>query len=348
MKTLYVCLLTFGLVAQAAIAQEPVSFKGKTVNAIISSSAGGGTDAYGRLASIFFEKYLPGSPTVVPRNVPGADGMAAMNFIVQQVAPDGNTFVAASNATADPMNYRRSTSQFNPIDFAVIGGASRSGGVLLINVASEKRLYDKQLPPIIMGSLGGVPRSGMQMTAWGIEYLGWNAKWVVGYRGTNELMLALERGEIDMTATGHVSGIKKLIATGKFKILTQAGTPKDGVVIADPDYGDSPLFAKLMEGKITDPLAAKAFEYWTNVALSDKWLALPPNTPKAMVDTYREAYAKMIKDPEFIARGKQINDDFSSEDPAQVESIIRKLGSLPPEAVGYMTAIMEKQGVKLQ
>jgi tripartite-type tricarboxylate transporter receptor subunit TctC len=347
-KTFYVGLLTFFVVTQTAIAEESVSFKGKTINAIVSSSAGGGTDAYGRLAAAFFEKYLPGSPTVVPRNVPGADGMSAMNFMVQQVAPDGYTFVAASNSTVDPLNYRRPQSQFDPVNFAVIGGAGRSGEVLLINAASEKRLYDKSAAPVVMGSLGGIPRSGMQMTAWGIEYLGWNAKWVVGYRGTTELMLALERGEIDMTSTGHHASINKLIATGKFRILTQAGTLKDGVVAPDPDYGDSPLFGKLMDGKIKDPLAAKAFEYWANVALSDKWLALPPKTPRAMVDAYRDAYAKMAKDPDFISRSKTISDDFVAESAPEVEAIIRKLGSLPQEAVEYMATILQKQGVKPQ
>ena len=62
-----------------------------------------------------------------------------------------------------------------------------------------------------MGALGGVPRSGMQTTAWGIDYLGWNAKWVLGYRGTNDLMVALERGEIDMTSTGNLFQIQKFL-----------------------------------------------------------------------------------------------------------------------------------------
>jgi tripartite-type tricarboxylate transporter receptor subunit TctC len=348
MKRLCVYLLVLGLNGSSAFAQATVSFQGKTVTAIISSSAGGGTDAFGRLAAAFLEKYLPASPTVVARNVPGADGMSAMNFMVKQVTPDGYTFVVASNSTADPLNYRRPQSQFNPVDFAVIGGAGRSGEVLLINAEALKRLHDKNAAPVVMGSLGGIPRSGMQMTAWGIEYLGWNATWVVGYRGTNELTLALERGEIDMTSTGHHAFIKKLVETGKFKILTQAGTLKDGVVQPDPDYGDSPLFGKLMEGKIKDPLAAKAFEYWANVALSDKWLALPPKTPKAMVDAYRSAYDKMAKDSDFISRSKTISDDFVAESAADVEAIIHKLGSLPQEAVEYMATILQKQGVKSQ
>lgn len=82
MKGLGICLLSFMLTGPAAVALPPFSFQGKTVTLIISSEAGGGTDAYGRMVAPFFEKYLPGSPSVVPRNVPGADGMSAMNFMI--------------------------------------------------------------------------------------------------------------------------------------------------------------------------------------------------------------------------------------------------------------------------
>src|SRR4051812_45098329 len=205
MRRLTLCLLAGLLAAPAALAQGTgTPSLSKTVSLVISSAAGGGTDAYGRLAGVFLEKYLPGSPTVVPRNVPGADGITAMNYMVQQVAPDGGTIVAAANTMADPLNFRKPQSLFNPADFVVIGGGGRGGEVLMIKTEAKKRLHDKTQPPVVMGSLGGIPRSGMQMTAWGIDVLGWNAKWVVGYRGTNELTLALERGEIDMTSTANL------------------------------------------------------------------------------------------------------------------------------------------------
>src|SRR5204862_3211093 len=129
---------------------------------------------------------------------------------------------------------------------------------LMINKAAKKRLYDKNAVPVVMGSLRGIPRSGMQMTAWGIEMLGWNAKWVLGYRGTNELTLALERGEIDMTSTGNLFLIQRLLETGKFKILAQSGMLRNGEVVARPDFGDSPIMAQLLGAKLDDPLAAKA------------------------------------------------------------------------------------------
>jgi tripartite-type tricarboxylate transporter receptor subunit TctC len=349
MKSIGVCcLLACTLGGTAAVAQDGASFQGKTVTMIIGSAPGGGTDAFGRLTAPFLTTHLPGAPSIVPRNIPGADGITAMNYMVQQAAPDGYTIIAVPNTVVDPLNYRKPQSHFDPSDFAVFGGAGRGGEVLLINKDSEKRLYDKQAAPIVMGSLGGIPRSGMQMTAWGVELLGWNAKWVIGYRGTNELMLALERGEIDMTATGNLFLIQKLIETGRFKILVQSGALKNGAIISRPDFGDAPILAKTLEGKLNDPLASQAFEYWSSIAVTDKWLALPPKSPKAILDVYRDTYSKIIQDPEFIDRSKKISDDFVPMLSGDVETLIKKLASLSPQAIDYMTVILRKQGLQTQ
>jgi tripartite-type tricarboxylate transporter receptor subunit TctC len=346
MKTGNLCCLLALLLASPAVHAQGSSIP-KQVTLIISSAAGGGTDAYGRLTSKFLEKYLPGSPTVVVKNIPGAEGVTALNYMTQQVAADGGTVVATANTTADPLNFRKPQSQYNPADFVVVGGAGRGGEVLMIKKDAKARLYDKSAAPAVMGSLGGIPRSGMQMTAWGIEALGWNAKWVIGYRGTNELTLALERGEIDMTSTANLFLIQRLIATGNFEILCQSGTLKDGALVGRPEFGDAPVFTKLIEGKIKDPLSAKAFEYWSTIAVTDKWLALPPKTPRAITDAYREAYAKSTADPEFTENGKKISDDFVPFTATDVEILIKRLGSLPPEATEYMTTILRKQGLQV-
>ncbi len=348
MKRLGIFLLAFLLGAPAAMAQDAASFQGKTVNMIISSEPGGGTDAFARLVAQFLSNYLSGTPTVVVRNLPGAGGITAMNYMVQQAPADGYTFVTAGNTMADPLSYRKPQSQFDPAEFLPIGGVGRGGEVLLISKEAEKRLYDKKLSPVIMGSLGGIPRSGMQMTAWGIEYLGWNAKWVIGYRGTNELMLALEREEIEMTATGNIFLIKKLVDTGKFKILAQSGALRNGKLIGRPDFGEAPVFAKLMEGKIKEPLALQAFEYWSSIAVTDKWMALPPKTPKAMVDAHRAAYTKLMDDRDFLEKGKKLSEGFEPMTAGDVEVLVRKLAGLPTEATDYMTVILRKQGLDVQ
>ena len=348
MKRLRLLLLA-GLIGHwPAVAQENISLQGKTVTMIIGYAPGGGTDAFGRLTAGYLASHLPGAPTVVVRNVPGANGMTAMNYLVQQVAPDGYTITTASGTTADPMNYRKPQSHFDPTAFAVIGGAGRGGVMLLINKDAEKRLYDKQARPVVMGALSGVLRSGMQMTAWGIEHLGWNAKWVIGYRGTSELMLALERGEVEMTSTANLAHIQKFLDTGRFKLVSQTGAHKNGSLVSRPEFVDAPIFAKMLGGRINDPLVAKAFDYWMSNTAMDKWLALPPHPPRAMVDAYRAAYARMIQDPEFIERGKKISEDFVPLLHGDVEALLNTLGGTPPAAIDYIGALLRKQGLEVE
>ena len=347
MTKLHVWLLA-ALLPGIAAAQTAVSFTGKTLTMIVGFPPGGGTDTYGRLAANFFAASLPGSPTVIVRNMPGAEGITAMNYMVDQAVPDGYTILTAASTTADPMNYRKPQSHFDPQTFNVIGGVGRGGSTLLINKDAESRLHDKQARPVIMGVPGGVIRSGMQMTAWGIQFLGWNAKWVPGYAGTSEVALALERGEIDMTGTANLFLIQKLLDSGRFKILAQTGTLKNGAFVSRPDFGNAPMFATMLDGKINDPLASKAFAFWASIATMDKWLALPPKSPKPMLSAYRDAYDKMITDPEFIERGKTTSDEFLPMRHGEVESLIHTLGTTPPEALEYVNAMLKKQGLATQ
>jgi tripartite-type tricarboxylate transporter receptor subunit TctC len=343
--------LVFGLLLAAlaplqAVAEE-VSFQGKSVTMIIGYAAGGGTDVAGRVIASFLDKHLPGSPTIVVRNMPGADGITATNYFVQQVVPDGNTIIMASSTTADPLNYRKPQAHFDPTTFGIIGGIGRGGTMLLVNKEAEKRLHDKSERPVVMGTIGGVPRSGMQMTAWGIDRLGWNARWVVGYRGTSDLMLAMERGEIDMTATANLFFMKKLVDTGKFKILAQSGMPENGVFVPRPDLGDAPVIASLLKGRIDDPLVHKAFDFWSSIVSIDKWLALPPKSPPAMLAVYRKAFEEAMKDPAFLERGQKMSEDFVPMTSAEVTRLVATLGGTPKEATDYIAHMLRGQGLQV-
>jgi tripartite-type tricarboxylate transporter receptor subunit TctC len=329
-----------------ALAQEPVSFQGKQVTMIIGSAPGGGTDLSGRLIANFIADYLPGKPNLIVRNVPGAQGLTSMNYFAKQVAPDGLTLTMGSTTQADPLFYRKPASQFDPTKFHMIGGAGRGGTVLMIRKDAEPRLYDKKQAPVIMGSLGGVPRSGMQTTAWGIAFLDWNAKWVLGYPGTNELLLALDRGEIDMTATGNLFHIRKLLATGKFKILAQTGTLQEGKLTSRAEFEGTPFVADLMKDKIKDPLAREGFQSWASITAIDKWVALPPGTPESFVKAYREAYAQAGKDPEFAEHGKKISEDFDHMGAEDVTFLIQSLGKTSPEAIAFIADMLKRQGLE--
>ncbi len=335
------------LCLSAASADQMVSFKDKTITMIVGSSAGGGTDSSARIIAPLLAGHLPGKPTVIVRNIPGAQGITAMNYFVRQVAPDGLTVTMGSSTIADPLLYRRPQSQFDPATFRTIGGVGRGGTTLVIRKDAEERLHGKGAP-VTMGALGGVPRSGMLMTAWGIEFLGWNARWVLGYRGTNELMLALERGEIDMTSTANLFQIQKLLDSGKVKFLSQSGTWQKGKFSARPEFDGAPIFSAMMLGKINNPIARQAFDYWAGMTSIDKWIALPPKTPHPLVQTYRDAYSTAFANPGSAQLGKEISEDFEPVAYDDVDFLIEKLGSTQPEAIAYISAMLRRQGIDVE
>ena len=329
-------------------AEEPISFKGKTVSMIIGFPPGGGTDASGRLIANYLSKYLPGGPSVVTHNMPGVDGVTALNYLVQQTKPDGLTVTMGASTQADPLNYRKANAAYDPSTFGIIGGIGRGGTILLISTEAKKRLYDKSANPAVIGSVEAIPRSGGQMGAWGIAFLGWNAKWVVGYRGTSDLMLALQRHEVDVTSTANTFQIEKLTHDGGFEILVQSGALVGGKVRGRPDFGDAPVFPELMEGKISDPLGQAAFKYWQSISSIDKWVALAPNTPPEILSVYCEAFKKVGADPQFVADGKRLSEDFTPMAQEDVETLINTLASTPPEAMLYISKMLQKQGLRVE
>ncbi|MGE5538474.1 MAG: hypothetical protein ACM30I_07635 [Gemmatimonas sp.] len=332
------------LVASTAVAEE-VSFRDKTITMLIGSAAGGGTDATGRLLAPFFTKHLPGNPQIVVRNMPGASGTTALNFAIAQTKPDGLTVIVGSSSNVDPLNYRTPQAHYKPTDFTYIGGAGRGGTMLVIRSEAQKRLHDKSTPPVVMGSIGGIPRSGMQVTAWGIEFLGWNARWVVGYRGTNDLAIALERGEIEMTSTANMFQLDKFDGGKAFKVIYQSGAFENGKRVPRPEFPDVPLFSDAIKGKIQDPLAQQAFDYWFNINAMDKWVAVLKGTPQPIVDVYRKAMIASSKDPEFDAMSNKISEDLTLLSHDDTEHLIGALAETPDEALTYMTDLLKKQGL---
>jgi hypothetical protein len=256
--------------------------------------------------------------------------------------------MVGSSTNVDPLNYRKPQAQFDPVTFRYIGGVGRGGTMMLIRRDAEPRLTDKSKDPVIMGSVGGVPRSGMQLTAWGIKFLGWNARWVVGYRGTNDLAIALERGEIEMTSTGNMFQIRQFVEGNKARVLFQSGTFENGQLVARPEFADAPIFSNYMKGKIADPVAQKAFDYWFNSNAMDKWVAVVRETPQAVVDAYRKAFEGIRNDPDFGDTGKKISEDFTLLSYTDTEYLVKALGDTPTPALNYMADVLRSQGLHVE
>jgi hypothetical protein len=226
-----------------------------------------------------------------------------------------------------------------------IGGLGRTGTVVVIRKEALPRLLDKSAAPVAMGALSAI-RSGMQMTLWGTEYLGWNVRWVTGYPGNNALLLALQRKEIDMTSLATVAEIETLMKTGEVTTVTQSGALIDGKQVPQPAYGDAPLLGDLLAGKLIDPAAREAFTYWANTTQVGQWLALPPNTPAPIVEAYRAAFRSAMRNPEFVEKLKRINADIIEMSAADTAALVGQLAGTSDAAIAYMQGLQRKQGIR--
>jgi hypothetical protein len=337
--------IAFTLCTFAAQAQDMAN---KTISIIVGYAAGGGTDAMARTVASLYPRYLPGAPNIVVRNIPGADGVIAANYFAQQVKPDGLTLIMGSSTTADPQYYRKAQANFDPSRFEFVGGVGMGGSAMLIDREAQKRLMDRGSKPVVIGVTGGVPRSGMQAAAWGIEYLGWNAKWVLGYRGTNELLYALERGEVSMTSTGNMYHLQRLLAGGSFKLLTQTGSFSNGVFVGRSDFKDAQLMTDLVRDRIKDKIALDAFTYWSTLTAVDKWLALPPQTPTDIRNVYRAGFEALVKDVEFGERSRNVSDAFEPMSADDIEKLVTTLHRTSPEAIDYIASMLRHQGLRVE
>lgn len=333
------------LIASPAAAQEAPSFAGKTVTMTIGFGAGGSVDLYGRTLGQYLMQHLPGHPSLVVVNQLGAGGVVALNGWIARAEANGLAVTLVAESQADPDALARTQAKYDPKTLKYVGGETAYSQGLFVNKDAVARLSDKSAKPVIMGLVGSTLRSGNYGVLWGVKYLSWNVKWVRGYPSTAELRQALERGEIDMSTFGASRDIKGLIDSGNYKIAIQGGTVKDGRRVPRAAFGDAPILADLVKGKITDPAAQKALDYTENVAQVGIWLALPPKTPDNIVATYVKAFNDTLADPQYRADFAKIDPDSPVASKADIETLVGKLATVSPETLQYVQAEVKRQDV---
>jgi hypothetical protein len=333
------------LVTSPTEAQEAPSFAGKTITMTIGFGAGGSVDLYGRTLGQYLVQHLPGHPSLLVINQLGAGGVVALNSWVAKAEPNGLAITIGAESQTDPDALFRTQAKYDTTSFNYVGGLSAYSQGLYVGKDAVARLYDKSQKPVLMGLVGSTLRSGNYGVFWGASVLGWNIKWVRGYPSTSELRQALERGEIEMSTFGSSRDIKSLGDTGNFKVVSQGGTVKDGKRVPRAAFGDAPILADLVKGKITDPLAQKAFDYSENVSQVGMWLALPPKTPKPIVDVYVKAFNETLEDPQYEADFAKIDPDSLVASKTDIEALIGKLAKVSPQTVEYIQDEMKRLDV---
>lgn len=315
-------LAGLGLFPVSASAQ--VSFQGKTINIIVNSAAGGGTDTIARLVGGALAKNLPGEPSVIFRNLPGGGGIQANNYFYSQVPPDGMTLLSGSRTQISPSKLNGSAVKYNPAEYRFVGGTERLGTIILVRKQEQGRIANPAAKPLVYGDVDG-ERSGLIALMWAKEYLNWNVRFILGYSGTPAIALAARSGEIDMLSDSSVAHVMPLIADGMVPVLQFGARDENDRRVARAVFPEVPIFDELIQPKLSGK-ALKAYQSWRDDQLVDKWLALPPKTPEDIVETYRAAYLKAAADPRIVDLNKKAyGEDLPSYSGSAIDEIVKNL-----------------------
>jgi tripartite-type tricarboxylate transporter receptor subunit TctC len=335
-------LLLAGLLPRAEAA---VSFEGKTVRFIVGSPSGGGTDLTARLLQRALSKYVPGNPTIIVQNMPGASGVVATNYFAMQAPADGLTLLVGSTSEVTPDVVRKNpVVHYDPLTFQYIGGFATTGVVVVANKKSMEHMKATG-EPINVAQVGSA-RTGAQIALWGAEYLGWKIRWISGYAGSSQLTLAMLKGESDLTDTAGMTQLKSLLADNRFAAVAQMGQlTKQGTVQRRGAFPEVPLFSELVGPKLSGK-AVTAFRNWQRTNELGKYFALPPKTPPEIVQAWRHSFAGMEEDPDFKeAASAQLDPDYNLLSHQETLKIVQDMAAIPEEDLAYLIHLREKYGL---
>jgi len=334
-----------GFAFAASAAAQDVSFAGKKIDMIIGSAPGGGTDLSSRLIGEFLGKYLPGRPVIIYRNIPGAQGIKALNFFATQVKADGLSFAGGSQGHFDQAGRSLQGIDYDPLTFKYIGGINRGGTVFVVRKEAVERLGKPAERPVIVPAVVGAS-TGPQMALWGKEYLHWNVKFVVGYKGTAEMIMAAMSGEADCMASSSSSQLKPLLDDPRFVAYTQLGDLNEqGKFVPKTDFKDTKVFADMIMPALSKG-EAEILLAWLQTQYIDKWFALPAGTPEPVVQAYKLAFAQAVQDPEFIKAAKvQFGEDFATTTAENMTALVDGMVKNSERVDKHLKFLREKNGL---
>jgi tripartite-type tricarboxylate transporter receptor subunit TctC len=323
--------LPAGLVLAASLAMPACSedvaefYKGRNVSLVIGYSVGGGYDAYGRLVARYLGKHIPGEPSVVPQNMTGAGSLRAANFLYTAAAKDGSVIGTFSRSlTIAPLLEKL---DFDSRKFTWLGSVSDDTSLCVTRAESQVKTWDDLLTkPSTFGGLG----AGSDPDIFALMYknvFGAKIKLVSGYPGTNDVVLAMERAEVDGLCGLSWSTIKtrhaEWLKDKRVNLLVQAALKKE------PDLAAVPLATELT--KTTEQLQI------LKVILTAQTIARPFAAPPAIPAERRAAliaaFAETMKDAQFFAEAQRLKFDVRPVSAATIDGLLAEAYAFPKDVL---------------
>jgi tripartite-type tricarboxylate transporter receptor subunit TctC len=322
------------LIAPAFAAAQPAEPLGKQVTLIIGFGPGGGYDLWGRLVARHIAKHLPGHPTVVPQNMPGAGSYVAASHIYAAAPRDGTVFaIVARDAALGPLSGAPGA-RFDATKMSWLGSPTREHNVCIANakaaVKNVKQLADTTL---ILGDTG--PGTGTRSYPKVLNDLfGWKFKIVSGFRSSADVFLAMERGEVEgiCESLDSVNQRKpEWIPNKTINVLLQAGAE------THPELSGVPNVMSLAR---TEEERQVLQYLYAGQDIGRPFVA-PPGLPPDRLKMLRDAFDATMKDPEFVADVKRNKFDLEPEDGAHLSALIEKIYATPKSIIERVSNLIK-------
>jgi tripartite-type tricarboxylate transporter receptor subunit TctC len=333
--------LLFALVA-ALFASAPAHaadavadfYKGKTVQVLVGFGPGGGYDLYARTLARFMGKHIPGNPTMVPQNMPGAGGVKVMNYLYN-VAPKNGTVIGtfARGLVVEPLLGHAQGTQFEAAKYNWIGSVSNEVSICAFwGTTGIKTWQDVMTRPTTIGASGAGADSEIFPTVLKNIFHA-PIKVVTGFQnGGADINLGMERGEVQgrcgWSWSSLLSESKPLLDGKKINIVIQLALQKH------EDLPNVPLVMDLPTSE-QNKQALKLIISRQSIA---RPFAAPPGVPPERVKALRDAFDATMKDPAFLAEAKKLNLEVRPVGGVDIEKLIREIYASPPDVVKLAAA----------
>ncbi len=303
---------------------QPVDqfFARKTITIAIGYTAGGSYDLYGRMVARHLGKHIPGQPTVIAQNMPGAGSLKAANYIYEVAPKDGTALAVVVELAALEQALANPAVQYDAARFSYIGRVATSNNIFMqwhkakVQSLEDARRMESSQAGTGPGSIADtVPRLLNALT-------GTRFKLISGYPASNEAMLAMERGEVDGASSSWAAvkvGKQAWLRERKIKIILQTAPRRS------PELQDTPSLGEIGN----TPEDKQVFALYASGSAIGRSVIGPPGIPVERVATMRDAFLAMVRDPEFIAELQRTNVELDPLPGAELEQLIHRTLAVP-------------------
>lgn len=313
-------------------------YKGKTVTGIVGSGVGGGYDAYSRLLARHMGRFLPGQPNMVVQNMPGAGGLKGANHLYMVAPKDGSTIAILHNTLTLNQIAKSASVSYDMRKFEWLGSMSVTSTICAFTEkAGAKEPGDLTQREIVIGASAG---STSMIPAILNSLVGTKFKQVKGYESTSNILVAMERGEVDgVCGWGWDSAKVQAMSALERKAF------RIGLDIATTPHSDlRKLGAPFVMDLLKDGPNKQALELILSTQYYNRPFAAPPGTPADRVAALRKAFADALKDKTLLEEAAKARMDIEYLSPEQVSGAIEKAFAAPDAVQERAVAELKKTG----